>query len=151
VLWSLLRQVIKVKLVKLPKVEHDVDTFVFANNNEICSEAADGKAVMGPDPCWSPPPPGAGPVVLPYVNTADSPKLKKGSTTVFICGTPIALRDKSYLDNSIGNEPATKQFPMGASSHTINGKAYFTSWSENVKVEGLNVCRHIDSMTHNHL
>ena len=36
------------------------------------------------------------------------------------------------------------------SSKTIKGKAYFTSWSANVKVEGLNVCRHIDQMTHNH-
>ncbi len=127
-----------------------METQVYANDHEICSKAADGKSIIGPDPCWSPPAPAAGPLVIPYVNTAFASDLANGSSTVFICGTPIALRDVSYLDNSIGNEPATRNFGMGVSSHTIKGKAYFTDWSPDVKVEGLNVCRHIDPMTHNH-
>ncbi|MDR0702967.1 MAG: DUF4150 domain-containing protein [Azoarcus sp.] len=32
----------------------------------------------------------------------------------------------------------------------MTGKAYFTNWSPDVKIEGLNVCRHVDPMTHNH-
>ncbi len=127
-----------------------METHVYANNSEICSKAADGKSIDGPDPCWSPPPPSAGPVVIPYVNTAKASELQNGSQTVFICGTPLALRDKSFMANSTGNEPATRNFPMGVSSHTIKGKAYFVDWSPNVKVEGLNVDRHQDPTTHNH-
>ena len=127
-----------------------METHVYANDNEICSKAADGKSIAGPDVCWSPPPPNAGPIPLPYVNTAFARDLGNGSTSVFICGAPLALRDVSYLANSIGNEPATRNFPMGISSHTIKGKAFFINWSPDVKVEGLNVCRHTDPMTHNH-
>ncbi|CAA2107851.1 DUF4150 domain-containing protein [Variovorax paradoxus] len=128
-----------------------METHVYANDDEICSRAADGKAVIpGMDPCWSPPAPPAGPVVVPYTNTAFAKDLKNGTTTVFICGTPAAVRNKSFLANSIGNEPATRAFPMGVVSHTIKGDAYFVDWSPNVKFEGLNVCRHTDPMTHNH-
>ncbi|WP_423600247.1 DUF4150 domain-containing protein [Roseateles sp. MS654] len=127
-----------------------METHVYANDNEICSKAADGKAIIGPDPCWSPPAPAAGPVVIPYGNTAFATKLTKGSSTVFICRKPLALRDKSFLTKSTGNEPATRSFAMGVATHTITGDAYFVNWSSDVKVEGLNVCRHLDPMTHNH-
>lgn len=127
-----------------------METNVYANDAEICSKAADGKAIGGPDSCWSPPAPTAGPVVLPYANTAKAADLKEGSQTVFICGTPMALRDQSYLANSTGNEPATRNFPMAVASHVVQGKAYFVDWSPNVKVEGLNVDRHGDPTTHNH-
>ncbi|WP_269632147.1 DUF4150 domain-containing protein [Pelomonas sp. BJYL3] len=127
-----------------------METHVYANDNEICSKAADGKATVPTDPCWSPPPPSAGPVVVVYPNTAKAADLAQGSETVDICGTPVALRDKSYFSTSTGNEAATRQFPMGVASHTITGKMYFTDWSPNVKVEGLNVCRHCDPTTHNH-
>lgn len=127
-----------------------METHVYANDDEICSKAADGRSVMGPDPCWSPPPPSAGPVVIPYVNTAHARKLKNGTKTVFICKTPAALRDVSFLEKSIGNEPATTMFQKGVATRVIKGDAYFTDWSPNVKFEGLNVCRHNDPMTHNH-
>ncbi|MBB3281119.1 DUF4150 domain-containing protein [Mitsuaria sp. TWR114] len=127
-----------------------MDTRVFANGSEVCSKAADGTSQVAVDPCWSPPAPSAGPVVIVYANTAFSNQLQKGSSTVFICGTPLALRDKSFLANSTGNEPATQQFAKGVSSGVIKGKAYFVDWSPDVKVEGLNVCRHFDPMTHNH-
>jgi len=127
-----------------------METHVYANDDEICSRAADGKSSGSPDPCWSPPPPSGGPVVVPYVNTAFARNLENGSSTVLICGTPVALRDESFLGNSIGNEPATRQFAMGVSSGAIKGKAFFIDWSPNVKFEGLNVCRHSDPMTHNH-
>jgi Domain of unknown function (DUF4150) len=128
-----------------------METHVYANGNEICSKAADGSSKAAfPDPCWSPPPPTVGPKVLPWPNTAFANQLTKGSTTVFICGTPIALKNVSFLANSIGDEPATPAFMKGKKTGVIKGKAYFTDWSPNVKVEGLNVCRHRDPMTHNH-
>ncbi|ATQ76018.1 hypothetical protein CR152_16845 [Massilia violaceinigra] len=127
-----------------------MNTRVYANDNQICSKAADGQSSAFADPCWSPPAPGAGPVLIPYPNTAYAKQLEKGSTTVFICGTPVALKDVSYLANSTGNEPATPLFKKGNKTGVIKGKAYFTQWSSNVKFEGLNVCRHNDTMTHNH-
>lgn len=124
---------------------------VYANGQEIACKAADGRSVACfPDPCWSPPGPPAGPVVIPYANTAYARDLANGSRTVFISGQPVAKKNQSYLATSTGNEAATRAFGMGVITHTIQGKAYFASWSMNVKVEGLNVCRHQDLMTHNH-
>ncbi|MFB9245437.1 DUF4150 domain-containing protein [Massilia antarctica] len=127
-----------------------MDTHVYANDNQISSKAADGKSFSFPDPCWSPPPPGVGPVVIPYPNTAFAKHLQNGSSTVFICGTEVALKNVSYFSTSTGDEPATLLFKKGVKSGVIKGKAYFTQWSSNVKFEGLNVCRHNDTMTHNH-
>lgn len=128
-----------------------MDTRVYANDNEICSKSADGKVVANaPDVCWSPPGPSAGPVTLPYPNTATAPDLTNGSTSVFICGKEIALKDISCFATSTGNEAATEAFQKGVATHVIKGKAVFIDWSQNVKVEGLNVCRHLDPMTQNH-
>jgi len=128
-----------------------METHVYANGNEMCSKASDGVSTASfPDPCWSPPSPSAGPVVIPYANTAYARNLKKGSTTVFVRGTPVAKKDTSYLEKSTGNEPATQAFAKGYCSHVIKGKGYFVNWSQDVKFEGLNVCRHVDPMTHNH-
>jgi len=124
---------------------------VFANGLEVACKVADGKSVACfPDPCWSPPSPPAGPIVIPYPNTAFAKDLANGSKTVFISGKPVAQKNKSYFKTSTGNEPATRKYGMGLITHTIKGKAYFTSWSMDVKVEGFNVCRHTDLMTHNH-
>lgn len=126
-------------------------TNVYANDNEICCKAADGKsAAATPDVCMSPPSPPAGPVPIPYPNTAFASDLANGSTTVFIKSSPIALKDVSYFSTSTGDEPATEAFQKGVATSVIKGKAYFTNWSSDVKVEGLNVCRHLDLMTHNH-
>jgi len=126
-------------------------TNVFANDNEICCKASDGKSCLPPmDVCMSPPGPAAGPIPIPYPNTTFAKDLANGSTTVFVCSTAIALKDVSYFSTSTGNEPATQQFKKGIATSVIKGKAYFTNWSSDVKVEGLNVCRHFDLMTHNH-
>ncbi|MDK2123364.1 DUF4150 domain-containing protein [Parachitinimonas caeni] len=128
-----------------------METHVYINDNEACSKAADGVSLGAfPDPCWSPPPPGAGPVLIPYPNTATASNLQNGSCTVFVCNTEVALKDVSYLANSTGNEPATPNLPKGLKTGVIKGNAYFVDWSVNVKFEGLNVCRHLDPMTHNH-
>ncbi|MEJ2613110.1 MAG: DUF4150 domain-containing protein, partial [Candidatus Thiodiazotropha sp.] len=122
---------------------------VFANDLEIACKAADGMSNAAfPDPCFTPPPPNGGWVLVPYPNTAFAKDLANGSTTVFISGLQVAKKDVSFISTSTGNEPAAG--PMGKKTGVKKGKAYFTSWSMNVKVEGLNVCRHTDSMTHNH-
>ena len=128
-----------------------MDTNVFINGREACSKATDGKSAGAfPDPCWSPPPPPVGPIVVPYSNTAYARDLQNGTATVFICKTMVAQKDRSFFSTSQGNEPATPGFQKGISSGVIKGKAYFKSWSQNVKFEGLEVPRHEDIMTHNH-
>jgi len=125
-------------------------THVYANGLEIACQAADGIASPAfPDPCWTPPPPPAGPVVIPYANTAHPKTLKKGSHSVFIGGKPVALAD-SYFSTSIGDEPATPGLAKGVMTGVIKGKACFRSHSMNVKIEGKGVARHLDLMTHNH-
>ena len=99
---------------------------------------------------WTPPPPSGGPILVSYTNTAFARDLSNGSTTVFICGTPIAKKNVSFLANSVGNEAATWTVGQGIATHVIKGKAYFIDWSIDVKVESLNVDRHKDPMTHNH-
>jgi hypothetical protein len=122
---------------------------VFANDLEIACKAADGMSNAAfPDPCFTPPPPNGGWVLVPYPNTAFAKDLANGSTSVFISGLQVAKKDVSFIQTSTGNEPAAG--PMGKKTGVKKGKAYFTSWSMDVKVEGLNVCRHTDSMTHNH-
>jgi len=126
-------------------------THVYANGREIACQAADGIAsVAFPDPCWSPPAPPAGPVVIPYPNTARPKSLKNGSCTVFICGKPVALEDHSYFSTSTGNEAATQAFGKGVATGVIKGKAHHRSWSMDVMIEGRGVARHTDLMTHNH-
>lgn len=128
-------------------------TYVYANDHEICCKAVGQQGVAGtvfPDPCWSPPAPAAGPILIPYPNTNFASNLKKGSTSVFIGNSAIALKDKSYLDSSTGNEPATQAFKKGMSTSVIKGKTYFADWSQDVKVEGLNVCCNFHATTHNH-
>lgn len=128
-----------------------MQTNVFANNLEIASKAADGKAISAfPDPCWSPPAPSAGPVVIPYSNTVFAKDITNGTRTVFICGKEVALEDHSYFATSTGNEAATEAFAKGTATHVIKGKAYFQSWSFDVVFEGCGVARHTDLTTHNH-
>jgi uncharacterized Zn-binding protein involved in type VI secretion len=128
-----------------------MSTKVYANKNEIACKAAKGKSVLPPsDTCWSPPSPPAGPITLPYPNTCVASDITNGSTSVFIKGSEIALKDVSYFSTSTGNEPATEAFQKGVATMVIKGKAVFMTWSQDVKVEGLNVCRHKDQVTHNH-
>lgn len=123
---------------------------VYANTNSVCAKNAGGKVKGFPDVCHSPVKPPKIGIPLPYPNTAFDSQLTQGSTSVFINGTEIAQRDKSYFKESVGDSPATTAYLKGVASHEIEGRAYFASWSPNVFVEGLNVCRHSDLMTLNH-
>jgi hypothetical protein len=128
-----------------------MSTNVYANDNEICSKASSGKSgPAAPDVCMSPPGPSAGPIPIPYANIGKASDLKAGSSTVFIKKKEVALKNVSFFSTSSGNEGATRAFKKGVSTSVIKGKCFFTDWSANVKFEGLNVCRHLDTMTHNH-
>ena len=116
---------------------------VFANGLEVACKAADGmSAASFPDLCFTPGYP------VPFANTAYAKDTRNGSRTVFITGKQVMLKDHSYFKTSTGNEPARGK--KGFFTTVKKGKAYFRSWSMNVKIEGYNVCRHTDSMTHNH-
>lgn len=126
-------------------------THVYANKNEIVSKASEGKtAAAFPDVCFSPPSPPVGPVPLPYPNTAEAKNLAQGTTKVFIKDKMAGMESSSYLSKSMGDEPATQSFPKGLLTVTLQGKAYFTSWSMNVKLEGKGAPRHLDMTTGNH-
>ena len=123
---------------------------VYANGREIACKASSGQVIAGfPDVCLSPPSPPAGPVPIPYPNTAAASDTTNGSKTVQISGQEVMLKDSSSFKKSTGNEAATKSFGMGVVTHQIQGEASFMSWSMDVKIEGANVDRHLDMMMHN--
>lgn len=125
---------------------------VYANGMEVACKSAAGKTVAAlPDVCLSPPTPPAGPVPIPYPNTAYASDTSDGSKTVQISGKEVMLKDKSNFKTSTGNEAATKTLGMGVVTHTIQGKANFASWSMNVKFEGENAVRHLDLTLHNEM
>lgn len=124
---------------------------VYANGRQIISKTSDSTAeAQAPDVCFSPPTPPPTGVPVPWPNSGKSSDLVSGSTTVFIGGKPIMLRDLSYFKVSSGDQGATKGLKKGVVSQQVQGKIYSAFWSMNVFVEGQNVCRHGDPTTHNH-
>jgi hypothetical protein len=113
---------------------------------------ADNKSIAAlPDVCLSPPAPPAGPLPIPYPNTAIAADTTNGSKTVTIGGKEVGLKNKSSYKKSNGNEPATKNFGAGVVSHNITGAVYFSAYSFDMKVEGENVPRFGDLTTGNHM
>jgi hypothetical protein len=128
-----------------------VSTKVQANGLFIASKGPEGKSIAAfPDVCMSPPGPPAGPVPLPYPNTALAGDMGPGSASVKAAGRAIMLQDTSFIAKSTGDEAATASFGAGVVSHTIQGKAYPQTFSPNVKIEGKGVIRSLDLVTHNH-
>lgn len=121
---------------------------VYANNMEVSCKAASGKSICAtPDTCMTPPPPPGVPV--PYPNTGLASDCTDGSSTVQISGQEVMLKDKSYFKRSSGDEAGCAP-KKGIMSGQIMGKCYFAAWSMDVFIEGENVVRHLDVMTHNH-
>ncbi len=58
-------------------------------------------------------------------------------------------KKSSFIAKSTGNE-AAQSTGGGVVSHVVQGKAYFTSYSMDVTIEGEEAPRHLDMMTHNH-
>lgn len=127
---------------------------VFANGREISCKKADGKTICAfPDICMTPPVTGVTPngVPIPYPNTGMAKDTANGSRTVKISDNEIIKKNVSYFKTSYGDEAGCATPPKkGIITGTIQGKVYFTSWSMDVKVEGKNVARHLDTTTHNH-
>jgi Domain of unknown function (DUF4150) len=124
---------------------------VFANCNEISCKSGSGKVVAAfPDVCLTPPTPPAGPIPVPYPVTSFSSDASDGSRSVKIDGKEVMLQRKSFFKKCTGDEAATKSQGMGVITHQIQGKVYFAAWSMDVKIEGENVCRHLDITTSNH-
>ncbi|KQV96879.1 hypothetical protein ASC87_24435 [Rhizobacter sp. Root1221] len=72
-----------------------------------------------------------------------------GSTTVKISKREVMLKNKSYFKKSTGDEAGSAP-KKGLVTAKNTGKVYFNAWSMNVRVEGENVVRALDLMTHNH-
>jgi hypothetical protein len=123
---------------------------VYANGREIACKAASGKTTAAfPDTCLSPPSPPAGPIPIPYPNTACASDTTNGSTSVMISSQEVMLKDESTFKKSTGDEAATKSLGMGVVTHTIQGEASFVAWSMDVKIEGHNADRHLDMTINN--
>ena len=116
---------------------------VFANHMGISHKGSGASSVVGPDVCKTPTP--GGPVPIAYINTAKSSDLTGGSTSVKIQGQMAAVKGCSY-GVSTGDEPGSVG---GVASGVTKGKAEFINYSFDVKIEGKNVCRNGDMMTHN--
>jgi hypothetical protein len=125
---------------------------VFANGREISAKKDANRSIAAmPDVCLSPPSPPAGPIPIPYPNTAQASDTTDGSKTVKIGGDEVGLKNTSAYKKSNGDEAATKSFGMGVVTHTIQDKMRHAAWSFDVKFEGANVIRHMDLTTHNHM
>jgi uncharacterized Zn-binding protein involved in type VI secretion len=125
---------------------------VFANGNEISCKSGAGKSICAfPDVCFTPPltpatPPG---VPIPYPNTGMTTDTSSGSKTVQISGKEVMLKNSSFFSTSTGDEAGSAP-KKNVITSKIKGKCYFKAWSMDVKIEGKNVVRHLDMMTHNH-
>jgi hypothetical protein len=128
-----------------------VSNEVFANNNEISCKSGSGKVIAAfPDVCLTPPSPPAGPWPIPYPVSSFSSDASNGSRSVKIDGKEVMLKNNSYFKKCTGDEAATRAQGMGVITHQITGKVFFEAWSMDVKIEGENVCRHLDITTSNH-
>ena len=123
---------------------------VYANGMSIACKAAAGKTIAAmPDVCLSPPTPPAGPVPIPYPNTAMASDTTNGSKTVQINSEEVMLKDQSTFKKSNGDEAATKTLGMGVVTACIQGEVSFVAYSMDVKFEGANIPRHMDLTLHN--
>lgn len=98
---------------------------------------------MAPDVCKTPSP--GGPIPVPYPNIAKSSSLAKGTKTVKTDGKIAAVKGSKYA-RSNGDEAGT----AGGVVSSVNMKeAEWITFSFDVKMDGKNVCRLQDKMTHN--
>lgn len=117
---------------------------VGVNKMSVVTKDSNGVTVAFPDVCKTPSP--GGPIPIPYPNVAKSSDTAKGSTTVSVEGNPVCLKDSNF-SISTGDEAGTAG--GGVASSKTKGKAEFVNYSFDVKIEGKNVARALDLMTHN--
>jgi len=116
---------------------------VFANNMGLSHKRSGGLSSVFPDVCKTPSP--GGPVPVPYPNVGRSADVRKGSKKVKIQGVSTMLKGSVYA-KSTGDEAGSAG---GAVSGSTRGECEFSLYSFDVKIEGRNVCRAGDLMTHN--
>jgi Domain of unknown function (DUF4150) len=121
---------------------------VFVNGRSAVHAGSAGKTICFPDVNLCPPAPPAGPIPLPLPNMAQGADLQSGASSVLIEDNPMAKKS-SFIGKSTGNEVA-QSTGGGVVSAVVQGKAYFTSYSLDVTVEGEEAPRHLDMLTHNH-
>jgi hypothetical protein len=118
--------------------------FVLVNGRSVVHKGSNGVATASaPDVCKTPAP--GGPVPLPYPNVALSSDLAGGTSSVRVEGNSVAVKDCCFA-TSTGDEPGTAG---GVASGVNKGKAKFSGYSFDVKMEGRNACRLADPMTMN--
>lgn len=125
---------------------------VFANGLEISGKAVNAKTIAAmPDVCFTPPenpatPPG---IPIPYPSFGMAGDSENGTGTVFIGGKTVNIKNKSDLSKTSGTEAGCAA-KKGVITSKNTGKAYFNSWSGDVKFDGEPVIRNTDLSTQNH-
>jgi uncharacterized Zn-binding protein involved in type VI secretion len=120
-----------------------VTSTVFANGTGLSHKQSGGISTVFPDVCQTPTP--AGPVPIPYPNVGQSSNTSDGSQTVKIQGNETMLKGSTYNISS-GDEAGSVG---GVVSGKVKGACEFILYSFDVKIEGANVCRMGDMLTHN--
>jgi uncharacterized Zn-binding protein involved in type VI secretion len=112
------------------------------NGLTVVHKASDGVAIASaPDVCKTPPQS----LPIPYPNVARSSDLANGTTTVFVDGQSVALKDSEF-STSTGDEAGSVG---GVISGVNKGKAKFSNYSMDVRFDGRSVARLSDPMTMN--
>ena len=126
---------------------------VFANGRELACKSGSGKVLAAfPDVCFTPPdkvPPTPPGVPIPYPVTSMASDTDKGTKKVMISNKEVMQRDSSNFKKCTGDE-AAQTAKKGMINSKLSGKVFFTSWSMDIKIEGKNVVRHLDTTTSNH-
>jgi hypothetical protein len=117
---------------------------VGVNGRTVVHAQSKGQVTFFPDVCLTPSPP-AGPVPIPYPNTAMSSDADKGAKSVTVDGNPI-LTEGSVFATSTGDEAGSNG---GVVSGVTKGEAKFILGSVDVMAEGKMVARALDQMTGN--
>jgi hypothetical protein len=116
---------------------------VGVNGLSVVHEDSSGVVIAYPDTCNTPSPTGTLPI--PYPNVAQASDTASASSKVTCDGNSICLSDSEF-DSSSGDEAGSSG---GVSSGKTRGKAEFILYSFDVKVEGKNVPRALDTMYNN--
>ncbi len=116
----------------------------YANSRGIDSKSSGGMSPVFPDVCKTPTP--GGPVPIPYPNIGSASNVSKGAKKVKIDGKMPMVKGAVYSVTS-GDEAGTAG--GGVVSGKIKGEAEYMLYSFDVKFEGKNVCRQMDTLFHN--
>ena len=96
------------------------DNKKIANEKRIDPKAESNQSITSiPDVCETPASSDAGPVPIPYPNTAMASDTTSGSKSVKISGKEVMLKDKSHYEKSTGDESGTSSAIDGIEKENI--------------------------------